>query len=115
LKLFLIESHERQHAKEAVSRLQEGLKYESRLFWNSFATKDQTEALAAQISLRRIISRVGASWEITMCIRGEGDVFSFLLFAVSYHTLEIPERERERERKYIDSFKPVGPSSLVLQ
>ncbi|CAH0476870.1 unnamed protein product [Peronospora belbahrii] len=45
-------------AKEAVNAayeqsLQEGLKYESRLFWSSFATKDQKEGMAAFVEKRK--------------------------------------------------------------
>jgi enoyl-CoA hydratase/carnithine racemase len=44
--------------KEAVNAayeqtLQEGLKYESRLFWSSFATKDQKEGMAAFVEKRK--------------------------------------------------------------
>lgn len=44
-------------AKEAVNAaheqsLQEGLKYESRLFWSSFATKDKMEGMAAFVEKR---------------------------------------------------------------
>uniref|UniRef100_A0AAV1TP91 Probable enoyl-CoA hydratase, mitochondrial n=1 Tax=Peronospora matthiolae TaxID=2874970 RepID=A0AAV1TP91_9STRA len=45
-------------AKEAVNAayeqsLQEGVKYESRLFWSSFATKDQKEGMAAFVEKRK--------------------------------------------------------------
>lgn len=45
-------------AKEAVNAayeqsLQEGLKYESRLFWSSFATKDKMEGMAAFVEKRK--------------------------------------------------------------
>ncbi|TDH71253.1 hypothetical protein CCR75_002781 [Bremia lactucae] len=45
-------------AKEAVNAaheqtLQEGLKFESRLFWSSFATKDQKEGMAAFVDKRK--------------------------------------------------------------
>lgn len=44
--------------KEAVNAaheqsLQEGLKFESRLFWSSFATKDQKEGMAAFVAKRK--------------------------------------------------------------
>lgn len=45
-------------AKEAVNAsfeqsLQEGVKFESRLFWSSFATKDQKEGMAAFVQKRK--------------------------------------------------------------
>jgi enoyl-CoA hydratase/carnithine racemase len=45
-------------AKEAVNAayaqsLQEGLKYESRLFWSSFATKDKMEGMSAFVEKRK--------------------------------------------------------------
>ncbi|GAB9465760.1 hypothetical protein Gpo141_00003157 [Globisporangium polare] len=45
-------------AKEAVNAsfeqsLQEGIKFESRLFWSSFATKDQKEGMAAFVQKRK--------------------------------------------------------------